>query len=152
GAPHEAAGDDEALLPRREGDVRPQGELGMRRDPLDEALIRGGHRKDAACALPVEQGDELQTAMQPGERPFRLERDEKLCVAGEAAVDDRAPEARKIFRRDVPPACAKVGDDVAQDVPELECDPEVVGERLRTNSIRRPEDAEAEAADRPRYA
>ena len=146
--PDEASRQHPALLPRTER--RPCGKDDRRLlgDPLQDASIRPAHREHRGGASPVEERHEPEPALQPPEPALRLERDDELGIALDAAVADDAAEPRKILGRQIHAAVRQVVGKVAQDVADLQPDAEIVRERLRGDAVGSVEEAEREPPDR----
>ena len=88
----------------------------------------------------------------PAESALRLEGDHVLDRAREHPVAGLAAEPLEILGRQVDASVRGVLADVAQHVPELEPDPELVGEGAAALAVGAVEDAERQAPDRARHA
>ena len=112
------------------------------------APVRGGHREHARRAAPVEQRHQREAVLEPRERALGLERDEQLRVAVDRRAADRAAETGEVLLGQVRAAEPQVVSEVAQDVPKLERDAQIVGERRGRGAVGRLEHPEGEPADR----
>ena len=109
--------------PEREPAAEDERRLG--RDPLEQPAVLARHREDARGAAAVEQRHErrARASSRPSPRS-RLERDHELDRPLEPAAGRLAAEPLEVLARQVDAPVRRVLADVAEDVPDLERDPE----------------------------
>ncbi len=99
------------------------------RDPLEQPAVLPCHRENARAAAAVDQRHEVEACTQPSEPPLGLEGDHELDRALEPAVPGFAAEPLEVLARQIDTSVRDVLAHVPEDVPELERDSELVGER-----------------------
>src|ERR1700694_666802 len=122
---------DPALPQRSEGHALIEDLIAVAANLLQQRAIDRGHDEARALAGAV-FGSELRVGeVVVRERPFRLERHEpleRLAAAPRERVFGRETEPRELVLGQVDPVALRVLADVADDVGELERNPERLGE------------------------
>ena len=122
-------------------------------DPLEQAAVLAGHREHAGGAAAVEQGNELEAAVGASPRPRSASK--AISSSTGPSKSRRRASTPKRSRSSAGRYSAPGGGvlaDVAQDVPDLQRDAEVVRERGAGGPVGAVEDAEREPPDRARDA